>query len=216
MRIFEIAFPCEEEIAEDVVYFDIETRKLPAPAGWFRWTEDKWLSSRWSCFMCTVGYYSAGRFILISAASNDEEELVEWIESYLDGCTAKYNATRKFDEMVLCGKFTNARRKFAEVPGNWPNLTGADINWTNIHKTAMKAPCRSFDILSKEVPNEWKKNRFSVDLITHSLRDVLELAVGELDLKAPSMLAFLSDNDFARSEIKKVLAEPSLVMSLGF
>jgi hypothetical protein len=108
---------------------------------------------------------------------DDEEDLLAVALSRLidsDVDTLYYAATRQFDEMVLKGRFTNARRAHLPRPGPWPHwpILG-DFEWVNLGPIP-KLSSRPDDILSKDVPTAWAKgDRASV--IQHLGYDLKEL-----------------------------------------
>lgn len=95
----------------------------------------------------------------------------------------RYSATREFDEMVLRGRFTNARRAHSKKAGAWPNVDTADLRWKNIHKTLRpRSWTRAADVKSADVPEVWQAGYKKV-VAVHCLRDVLETAMRDVDVK---------------------------------
>lgn len=181
-------------------YVDIETTKVPCPPGWFRRTKDCWLKKRWKPFMVTIAYCSEGSLIFETFASESEYELIESLKEKLEGKEVRYGATRKFDEMVLCGRFTNARRAFSPIPGDWPNLSKASITWVNVCGVLM--PEREREMEGIDCPIFWKsKNPEKLDILwKHCIRDVIELVVADA-YATPYLRKLLTDFD----EMKNVL-----------
>jgi len=163
---YQTRYPLLNSRLPDVVWLDIETRKVPAPADWLQKT-------RWEPFMIGVAYREA-RDLVVEVRTGTEGALIEWARGLLAGRRVCYSATREFDEMVLRGRFTNARRAHSPVPGDWPHLDGAPIRWENIRKTWDPAPARAFDVASRDVPAVWKAG--DRDVVTlHCARDVMGL-----------------------------------------
>lgn len=150
-----------------IIWLDIETRKVPAPEGWP-------FKLRWQPFMIAAcGFQKPGIFFC-DCVTGTEEELVDWLAANFEGCEVRYSATREFDEMVLRGRFTNARRAHHPIPGSWPNVDGLDVKWVNIRKSQLPAPARRPDCLSKDVPALWEKGSRSI-VVEHCVNDVIEL-----------------------------------------
>jgi hypothetical protein len=151
-----------------VIWLDIETRKTAAPCGWPQ-------RLRWQTFMIGIaGAMDPGVFFA-EVRSGTEAELVDWISEF-ENYEIRYCATREFDEMVLRGRFTNARRAHHHRAGGWPNLDTAKMTWKNIRKQMRSCRwARPFDIKGRDVPNEWDHPEGDTKLVAiHCLRDVLE------------------------------------------
>jgi hypothetical protein len=159
---------------EDRAFVDIETRKVPcdytAPGGMH-------LGRRWSVFL--IGVAREGEIVLID--SRDDERLMMQLaaEAIGDGPVV-YAATRQFDEMVLRGRFTNARRAHAPAP-YYPYVLprGEELRWINVRDLVESNPGeisdnRAPDIPSRDVPEGWMDHRRDMVLV-HNLRDVCEL-----------------------------------------
>lgn len=153
------------------VWLDIETRKVDAPEGWpYR--------QRWQPFMVAMcGAMDPGVF-WIQVVAGDEADLIDYLATNLEGRVLRYDATRDFDQMVLRGRFTNARRALNPEPGPWPNLDGADIDWLNIKKSLTVNPpaARREDCASKDVPALWARGERDV-VTTHCLRDAVGMVL---------------------------------------
>jgi hypothetical protein len=116
----------------------------------------------------------------IETRSGSEEEIRDWVSEFRD-YEIRYAATREFDEMVLRGRFTNARRAHSPTPGPWPNVDGLDLEWNNIRKTLRTKIARGVDLPSRDVPAAWLGNcRRAVAI--HCLRDVAELVLRDPDV----------------------------------
>lgn len=163
----------------NVFWLDIETRKVPVE-GWHQKT-------RWEPFMVGfAGFQDPGVFFCDVVRADTEEDLIFYLNGTLDDSEVRYSATREFDEMVLRGRFINARRAHSETPGGWPNLDGLNIAWNNISKRSRVATwTRAADVESKYVPKMWaeafnEKNpepqqlKFHRTVTDHCVRDVLE------------------------------------------
>jgi len=157
------------------IWLDIETRKVPAPVGWSQ-------KMRWEPFMVAIAGAMDPGIFFATVVSGTEEEMVQWVNEFA-GYEIRYLATREFDEMVLRGRFTNARRAHSMSPGSWPNLDSADIRWTNIRKVATEPTwTRAADVRGRDVPMEWAAGARRV-VATHCLRDVLENVLRDPDIR---------------------------------
>jgi hypothetical protein len=170
---------------KSVIWLDIETRKIDAPTSWP-------YQRRWQPFM--IGFCGAsdpGIFWAMVVASENELALIEFMREFVyDGdLEIRFKATRDFDEMVLRGRFTNARRALSNVPGDWPNLNDEKITWKNIRKQlGEKLFERSEDCRSKDVPVLWAKGEKKI-VTRHCLRDVIELFLCDPEVKLAKSLA---------------------------
>ena len=159
--------PVVDPVAEpQILWLDIETRKVPAPAGWPQ-------RNRWQTFMIGIAGAMDPGVMFAEVRSGTERELVDWISEF-ENYEIRYCATREFDEMVLRGRFTNARRAHSPVAGSWPNLDGEKLRWRNIRKTMRERSWdRAMDCSGRDVPSLWAAGREEL-VATHCLRDVLE------------------------------------------
>ena len=171
-----------------ILWLDIETRKVPAGPGFP-------LRLRWQPFMVGIAWAGGNRHLI---ENENENELIAslryWIHS-LGIEEIRYAATREFDEMILRGRFTNARRAHLPSPPQWwPNLNELPIRWHNIRKmpgfiSGKEAPRGSWDCASKDVPDLWRRNgpgdRDRVR--AHCVWDVYELQVGDPDFRRFSL-----------------------------
>jgi hypothetical protein len=115
----------------------------------------------------------------LDVVSGTEAELIDWFAASFENHQARYSATREFDEMVLRGRFTNARRAHRAEPGPWPNLDGKKITWKNLRKIARPVTWqRSPDVASKEVPAAWSRGQKEL-VVRHCLKDVVELTLSD-------------------------------------
>lgn len=169
--------PMPEGAPLGVLYLDIETRKVDVGPSLQPWP----LRQRWQPFMLGYGWRrsdeDAGEIYVVSC--EDEAKLLVVLETVLcmeDLGEIRYSATREFDEMVLRGRFTNARRAHSPVPGPWPNLDHLEVRWRNIRKVARpmpKAPRSASDCASIDVPFLWPHDPLRVAY--HCGWDVLDL-----------------------------------------
>ena len=179
-------------------YLDLETRKVPAPAG-FRMRNGEPLRNRWSVLMAGIASYADGIRLIESADS--EESMLAAIANVIGDREAVYSATREFDEMILKGRFTNARRAHEPVPF-YPAMPGAEATeWRNLRGTPGYP--RATDVPSREVPVAATDGRIDLVLV-HLLRDVCELVLadGNPDAECEAWcLDVLRSTDFAREAI---------------
>lgn len=122
---------------EDFCVLDIEAFKVPAPEGWP-------VKMRFQPMMVGLGYWDiwAGTFTSLIGASDDESEMVDWLEDVISRFKAiVFYATRDFDKNVLEGRWTNARRALSLVTPTWPILSRQDWlpeeerqEWINLRK----------------------------------------------------------------------------------
>jgi hypothetical protein len=159
--------PIVDPVAEpQILWLDIETRKVAAPAGWSQ-------KNRWQTFMIGIAGAMDPGVLFAEVRSGTERELVDWISEFRN-YEIRYCATREFDEMVLRGRFTNARRAHSPRPGPWPNLDGEKLRWRNIRKMMRERSWdRALDCPGRAVPALWAGGQEEL-VATHCLRDVLE------------------------------------------
>jgi hypothetical protein len=156
---------------------DIETRKVPTPDG-FTMPNGEPMRMRWQPFLVGIGTNDGTDWIL--GEELDEAALYEeiaWLLFKKSVMTVYYSATREFDEMVLKGRFTNARRAHLPEPGPWPHLADLAVEWVNL-KHIPKID-RVGDISGKDVPAYWAAGK-RAHVISHLKLDLEELrnAVG--------------------------------------
>jgi hypothetical protein len=155
-----------------ICYLDIETRKVPC-----RWAFPNGvpLRRRWSAFM--VGVTSFRRITIVESAGDEREFLAGVREAIGEADTVLYRGTRQFDEMVLKGRFTYARRGPAEVPF-YPAMPGAEeLTWDQ--RRVLPEPWRTLrerELDSRYVPEVYERD--PVLVLVHNLRDVVELIAG--------------------------------------
>lgn len=162
-------------LPEGVAYVDIETEKValadPVPGFPRRWRP------------ILVGIVRDG---YAYRAAGTEAELIEWATEMLAGVEVRYAATKRFDELILKGRFTHARRPPLAEPGPWPAIPKA-YPFRNLGRLPAY-PGRAADVASREVPASWASgDREPVWL--HLLRDLAELVSEEGDAEARAWAA---------------------------
>lgn len=172
-----------------VIWLDIETRKVAqTDASWPGGGRQQ--SLRWQPFMVSMcGASDPGVFWADCFACEDEKDLVECVGEFRD-YEIRYSATREFDEMVLRGRFTNARRAHASFPGPWPHVPD-EMNFRNIRKSLRPADwVRAKDCESADVPHLWARGREEDRRVValHCLRDSLELPLCDTEISLSSAL----------------------------
>ena len=113
---------------------------------------------------------------------------MEYLEQF-EGYEIRYTATREFDEMVLRGRFTNARRAHSSWAGNWSNLNELDCTWNNIRKSMLPKEYikRGADVASKDVPATWDAGNKDV-VILHNERDIIEMVLLDAEISMTAEL----------------------------
>jgi hypothetical protein len=181
-----------------VAYLDLETVKVPcdwtSPAG-------EKLGRRWSAFLAGVAWDGAIRLVEREEGETELGYLASVRNVMLGSDTIVYRATRKFDEMILKGRYTYARRGPAPEPF-YPVMPEAeDLTWSceRPDPDGFWESVRERELASRNVSETWMSDPGLVRL--HLLRDVCELigAYGEADPECEDWLVrVLSDDDFAR------------------
>ncbi|HWI68652.1 MAG TPA: hypothetical protein VNS88_09755 [Nitrospiraceae bacterium] len=157
-------------------FLDIETRKVKLPEPGFYMRNGGLLKMRWQVFMAGV---ARNRQITLIEHADSEGIILDRIGELVHGSRIiGYSAgSRQFDEMVLKGKFTNARRAH-ELVSFYPFMPCAeDMDWVNYHRgirSNINVQCRLPDIESKDVPRAEQDGRIDLVLV-HMLRDVAEV-----------------------------------------
>ena len=194
--MYHIAVP-GKFLGESTAFLDLETRKVPCE---WSFPSGERLRRRWSAFL--AGIATAGEITIVETASSECEFLQAVRDTIGTADTVIYRATRQFDEMILKGKFTNARRALADVPF-YSVMPGAEeLTWDCRKHDPDSAwqQARPGDIPSKDVPVHYELNPGLV--LIHLLRDVAELigAYGQPDEECEAWLRqVLSDPVFADS-----------------
>jgi hypothetical protein len=202
--------PLPGRASDGSAYIDIETRKIDfgkqLPDGWV-------MRRRWSAFMIGVGTAEGIRIM----ATYDESALLLAASRVVGNRVAVYAGTREFDEMILKGRFTNARRAHSrEVI--YPSMPGASgLVWKNIHKQtrmAVSTLTRSVDTKSKSVNEAWCSDEDGRELVmVHNLRDVAELMYADqkCDAKTRAWIKMVMfSNAYALTAIRMARAAASL------
>jgi hypothetical protein len=137
------------------------------------------LKQRWQAFL--VGMARDGKIVLVD--DQPEAMLLMRARYHLNAHQpVVYSATREFDEMILKGRFTNARRAHEDHPF-YPAMPGANtLVWDN-RKPGKHRP-RGADVTSRHIPGVWADGH-RVPVLVHLLRDVAELI---LDYGKPDKL----------------------------
>lgn len=194
--------PVPGTFRDDVAYLDIETRKVPSG---HLMANGEVLRRRWQAFL--VGVARNGQIRLVEQSA-DEATFLHGVRRAIGSADeVVYEATREFDEMVLKGRFTNARRAHETVPF-YPRLPDAEsLRWRNAgagnRNHHRLAGIRADDIPSVDAPRGYDDGRYELVMI-HLLRDVAELIAcyGDPDSVCRAWChRVLSDTDFAREEI---------------
>jgi hypothetical protein len=182
---------------DGVTFLDLETVKVPcewtSPAG-------EKLGRRWSAFL--AGVADGGRITLVERTGS-EEDFLTGVREAIRTPAVSYRATRKFDEMILKGRFTYARRGPAPEPF-YPAMPGAeDLVWVCERDLPEPwASLRERELASALVPETYATDPGLV--LIHLLRDVCELiaAYGEPDAECEAWLRrVLMDGFFASNEL---------------
>ena len=190
---------------ERTSWVDIETVKAPVDPPIK--VKNEFCRKRWEPVMIGVGYRFEGDWWV--DITFNWADWPKFFEMYiLDSDTMVYRATRKFDEMILKGRFWNARRAFFEdKPEGWPGINEEAFEFVNIYNKMDEPPPRGEDIPSKDIPKVWPR-RFN-DMLVHLFRDVVELIMmdplvtvieaeelGFLMLDKDRCLEYIAENEF--------------------
>lgn len=155
-------------------WLDIETVKQTIEPVAIPNTNGETLKKRWRTFMIGLASVENGSVTVRIIFGDDEAKLLKELARYIKGGVVRYGATRNFDEMVLKGMFTHARRGLLDEPGPWPNV-GNGAEWVNIGLSHRNGLARDFDIASRDVPDGWYDQTNRVAVVVHNFRDVIEL-----------------------------------------
>jgi hypothetical protein len=172
-------------LGDNVAYLDLETRKVPCD---WSFPSGERLRRRWSAFL--AGIATAGEITIVETASSEREFLQATRDSIGAADTVIYRATRQFDEMILKGRFTNARRALAAEPF-YLAMPGAEALTWDCRKHDPESEwqaMRARELPSKEVPAMYEINPDLVML--HLLRDMAEL-IGAYGQPDPTCEAWL-------------------------
>jgi hypothetical protein len=181
--------------ASGVAFLDLETEKVPTDG--FVMKNGEPLRRRWSAYMAGVGVNGKVRIIERDDEGGEVGFLAGLRKVIGRAEVVVYGATREFDEMILKGRFTNARRAHEPVPF-YPALPGADyLSWRNVGNIHVRGIERSPEA-------DWP-NKVGYELsLVHNLRDVVALILIDGD-PDPECWAWcervMTDTEFARREI---------------
>lgn len=177
-----------------VTWVDIETRKISCAP--IERANGEVIRRKWEPILIGTGFVFEGAFWVEMTWGWEGQTWAEWF----NGLSARsdemiYSATREFDEMVLKGRFTNARRAhLAERPESWLGIEDL-FGWKNVAKTSRPKLPRGADVESRLVPNSWPTQEREV--LVHLFRDVLELFLRDplTTEAAPECATLLTDFD---------------------
>ena len=116
------------------------------------------LSRRWKAFMCSMVWFDKKEKCWLGKVAWSEKEK-DIVGLFSADKTYHYAATREFDEMVMRGKFTYARRAHAIASGPWPHVADS-IRFVNVRRDLRDKPLgvvRGEDVASKECPLIWAR-----------------------------------------------------------
>jgi hypothetical protein len=199
-NVSEYVIPVPGNFPSGIAYLDLETRKVPTRPV-FTMKNGEVLRKRWSVFM--AGVARDGEICLIDGEG--EEGILAGITN---ACWASeavvYAATREFDEMIVKGRFTNARRAHEDEPF-YPIAYGAGYwNWRNLGVIPDDLrSLRGSDLPGKEVYKTFLSGHADVVMV-HLLRDVATLILmgGEYDRECERWIKrVLAYEKFALKEI---------------
>jgi len=170
--------PVPGRFLDAIAYLDLETRKVPC-----RWTSPagEKLGRRWMAFL--AGVATCGKIVLVESAGDESWFLTGVREAIGDADTVLYRATNTFDEGILKGRYTYARRGWAPEPF-YPAMVGAEeLTWDRRkHEPDSEwQSLRKRELDSRYVSETYERD--SALVMIHLLRDVVELigAYGEPD-----------------------------------
>lgn len=188
-----------------VVFLDLETEKVPVTdknGAPFFMQNGEVLRMRWSAIF--AGLARDGNIYLV-----DGEGEAGILASISNICWRSrevlYAATREFDEMIVKGRFTNARRAHEPKPF-YPAAFGAETwNWRNLGPipAGLRERREGNDLPSKGISQRMGDDWDGVAI--HLLRDVVSLIImgGEPDSECNSWCErVLSDTPFALLQIR--------------
>jgi hypothetical protein len=180
-----------------IAYLDLETRKVPC-----RWHFPNGvpLSRRWMAFI--AGVATAGRIRIVESAG-DEREFLKGVRAAIGHAdTVLYSSKNKFDEGILKGRFTYARRGWADE-AFYPPMPGADsLDWDRRSGETLYTRLREVELDSRYVPSVYERD--SALVLVHNLRDVVAMIAGygEPDAECEQWCRrVLTDIDYAYSQV---------------
>jgi hypothetical protein len=182
-----------------IAYLDLETRKVPC-----RWAFPNGvpLGRRWSAFIAGVG--TRGHIRIVESAGDERAFLAGVREAIGKADTVLYRATNTFDEGILKGRFTYARRGWADE-AFYPAMPDAEeLTWDRRKHDPRNRwqSMRERELDSRYVSVTYERD--SALVLVHNLRDVVELigAYGEPDKRCATWCErVLTDADFAYAQV---------------
>lgn len=193
----EYAIPVPGTWRAGLAVVDVETEKVLTPEG-YRMPNGEPLRRRWSVTMAAAAL--DGMLVLYDAEGDEESLLSDLGYLLAEAEVVAYGGTREFDEMVLRGRFTNARRAHLPEP-TWPAMRGAEsVRWMNVGG-ARSGAARDDDVASRDVPRVMMSGSEGWErCAVHCLRDAVDLILtaGEPDAECRAWCErFLADYAWA-------------------
>jgi hypothetical protein len=184
-------------LGESTAYLDLETRKVPC---FWHFPNGVPLNRRWMAFIAGV---ATGEVVKIIEASASEQAFLAGVRTAVGTAdTVIYLSANSFDEGILKGRYTYARRGWADVPF-YPVMPGADeLTWDRRRDLGDLADVRERELDSRYVSATYERDPGLV--LVHNLRDVVQLvlAFGEPDADCEAWCRkVLTDLDFAGVEL---------------
>jgi hypothetical protein len=191
--------PVPGRFLDAIAYLDLETRKVPC-----RWVfpSGEKLGRRWSAFI--AGVATRGSIKIVESAGDERAFLAGVRAAVGKADTILYRATNTFDEGILRGRYTYARRGWAPEPF-YPAMPDADTLTWDRRKHDPRNPwqaMRERELDSRYVSVTYERD--SALVLVHNLRDIVELigAYGEPDAKCEKWCKrVLTDADFAYVQV---------------
>lgn len=164
-------------------FVDLEFRKVDN--GDFVMQNGEPLRRRWQVF--AAGIAINDQIHLVYGGS--ERELIAEVDKVLGpgGIKVHYTGTRQIDEMILRGRFTNARRAHEGKPF-YPHLKNPDrFTWVNMDMSGVTRKSAENDFHSKYAPDLWANGGEDRErVLGHLQADVAWLVDGYKPTKKPS------------------------------
>jgi len=189
--------PVPGRFLDAIAYLDLETRKVPcrwrSPAG-------EPLSRRWQAFI--AGVATRGHIKIVESAGDERAFLAGVRAAIGKADTVLYSSGNKFDEGILRGRYTYARRGWAPEPFYPPMPDAEELTWDRKHGATEYTRLRERELDSRYVPERYERD--SALVLVHNLRDVAELVAGygEPDEHCDKWLRrVLTDIDYAYTQV---------------
>jgi hypothetical protein len=180
-------------LGDSTAYLDLETRKVPCE---WSFPNGVPLGRRWMAFI--AGVATAGKITIVESAGDEHSFLSGTRMAIGEADTVIYRATNTFDEGILKGRYTYARRGWADE-AFYPVMPDAEeLTWDRRRHLGAIDGLRERELDSRYVSTTYERNPGLV--LVHNLRDVVELvlAYGEPDAEADTWgRKVLTDLDFA-------------------